>query len=128
MKKILLVVLCLVLACAVLAGCSGGSNDVKGTWRQSDEMIEEMMNTYKSVRDVTEEEEAAQREEFKNEIKIVFDGNGKAIVTATHNGEIRDETIEYEIDGDKITIGDQQLEIKDGIIYREDGVPMLVKD
>lgn len=128
MKKILLVVLCLVLACAVLAGCGDG-DAIKGTWRSSDEYIDAEMEAYSQAFDNATDAEIEQMRKRYDENEITFSGDG----SYTGKGQFEGSGT-YEIDGDSIIMSGfvATLILKDGAIYMQDNpygdIPVFVKE
>lgn len=53
MKKLLIVVLCMVLVCSIVVGCSSGNSDLVGTWKITDEYAQ-MLNDLATSSDMDE--------------------------------------------------------------------------
>lgn len=123
MKRLLCVVLCILLAVAVV-GCSGGDS-VKGTWKASDEYVQAERSAYSDAFGAEPDEAAIDM--IKN-TTIVFDGNGKF----TGTGQMSPSGT-YKIDGETLTLDNGATFIlKDNALYIENNpygdIPVFVKD
>ena len=113
-KKVLIVVLCIVLVCGVFVGCGAGGDAVGGEWRFSDEYIEAETNAY--IEAFGTEPDAEIIDSLKS-TTITFDGKGGFVGTGQMEG-----SGSYESDGDAITVDGVLFSLKDGGLYM-DGSP-----